>query len=155
MTRVRVSIVDVYVLRQTASQLEILALRRGPGTRSTGAWESVHGHIEEAESPVEAARRELLEETGFTPLGLYNLSRVESFYQHRVDEVALIPVFVALVDPAGDVLLSAEHDGWDWLSLPQAGSRFAWPRERRALADIQALLGSGGAGALEDVLRIG
>ena len=154
MTRVRVSIVDLYPIRETPSGLQVLVLRRGTGTRCTGAWEAVHGHIEGTESPMEAARRELLEETGLTPVRLYNLSRVESFYQHRTDEVSLIPVFVAFVDPVSPVVLSAEHDASDWLSFPDAASRFAWPRERRALADIQELLGSGSAGALSDVLRI-
>jgi hypothetical protein len=36
----------------------------------------------------------------------------------------------------------------------EARSRFAWPRERRALDDIEVLMGSGDAGALEDVLRV-
>ena len=37
------------------------------------------------------------EETGLAAERLYNLSRVETFYQHRLDEVALVPVFAAFV----------------------------------------------------------
>ncbi|MGH3370423.1 MAG: NUDIX domain-containing protein, partial [Nocardioidaceae bacterium] len=97
MTSVRVSLVDLYVLRGTGPGLECLVLRRGTGGRCPGSWETVHGHIETDELPAAAAVRELLEETGLTPSRLYNLSRVESFYQHRLDEVALVPVFVAFV----------------------------------------------------------
>ena len=154
MTRVAVSIVDVYPLRQVDGRLEVLLLRRGSGTRCTGSWEMVHGHIEAGESPVDAAERELLEETGLTPERWYNLSRVESFYQHRLDEVALVPGFVAVVDRSATVTLSAEHDRAEWLSLPAAGERCAWPRERRALDDIQHIFRSGSARELEDVLRI-
>lgn len=154
MTRVRVSIVDVYVVREGAGGIEILLLRRGENTRCTGAWEGVHGHIEGTETPVDAALREMSEETGLVPVRLYNLSRVESFYQHRLDEVALVPVFAAFVEADAPVRLSAEHDGFSWLSLGDAAGRFAWPRERRALADLETLLGDGGAGPLEDVLRI-
>jgi dATP pyrophosphohydrolase len=153
-TSVRTSLVDVYVLRGTGTALECLALRRGPGGRCPGSWESVHGHIEPAEQPAGAATRELEEETGLTPLRLYNLSRVELFYQHRVDEVALVPVFAAFVAPDARIRLGAEHDGFEWLSADAARLRFAWPRERRALADIVSLLESGNAGLVDDVLRV-
>ena len=93
MTSLRTSLVDVYVLRGSGPELECLALRRASGGRCPGSWESVHGHIEPAEQPAGAAARELEEETGLVPLRLYNLSRVELFYQHRLDEVALVPVF--------------------------------------------------------------
>ena len=155
MTRIAVSIVDVYPVRRRQAELEVLLLRRGTGTRCTGAWEAVHGHIEAGESPVAAARRELREETGLAPERWYNVSRVESFYQHRLDEVALVPVFVAMVDGDGAVTLSSEHDRSEWLDVESATARCAWPRERRALEDIRHLLGTGTAGALEDVLRIG
>jgi len=153
-TLVRVSFVDVYVLRQAAPGLEVLVLRRSPAGRSPGSWETVHGTVEADEPPGAAARRELREETGCEPIRLYNASRVESFYRHRVDEVALGPVFVAFVDRAAEPRLSAEHDRAEWLAPAAAAARLAWPRERRALEDILSILGGGDAGLLDDVLRI-
>jgi 8-oxo-dGTP pyrophosphatase MutT (NUDIX family) len=153
-TSIRVSLVDVYVMRRIGGRPECLVLRRAAGGRCPGSWETVHGHIEPGERPAEAAARELMEETGLTPERLYNLSRVESFYQHRIDEVALVPVFVAIVSAGAEIRLGAEHDRFEWLESAQAESRFAWPRERRALADIVALLASGNAGAIDDVLRV-
>src|SRR5690349_2570757 len=154
MTSVQVSLVDVYVLRGDGSSLECLVLRRAPGGRCPGSWEAVHGHIEPGETPTDAARRELEEETGLAPDRLYNLSRVETFYQHRKDEIALVPVFAAFVAPDAAVRTGAEHDRFEWLPAAEAARRFAWPREARALADAVALLGSGAAGAVEDVLRV-
>lgn len=155
MTAIRVSLVDVYVVRPALGGLEFLALRRSPtGGRCAGAWEAVHGHIEADEGPVEAARREMMEETGLTPERLYNLSRVEAFYQHHHNEVALVPVFAAVVRAGAEPVLGLEHDAAEWLEPPAAKIRFAWPRERRAMEDVMLLLGGGGAGALEDVLRI-
>jgi len=153
-TLVRVSFVDVYVLRQAVSGLEILVLRRSAAGRSPGSWETVHGTVEAGETPVAAARRELREETGCEPIRLYNASRVESFYRHGIDEVALGPVFVAFVDRAAEPRLSAEHDHAEWLVPAAAAARLAWPRERRALEDILSIVGGGDAGLLDDVLRI-
>ena len=154
LTSFGVSLVDVYVLRGARSALECLILRRGPGARCPGSWETVHGHIETGETPADAARRELEEEIGLKPLRLYNLSRVELFYQHRADDVALVPVFAAFVDREASVRLGPEHDRFEWLAPDIARSRFAWPRERRTVDDLITLLGDGNAGAVEDVLRV-
>src|SRR6476620_7668460 len=99
MTSIRASLVDVYVLRTRHAGLECLVLRRGPSGRCPGSWESVHGHIEPDEQPTDAALREVKEETGLTQLQLYNVSRVELFYQHRLDEVALVPSLPRLCWP--------------------------------------------------------
>jgi 8-oxo-dGTP pyrophosphatase MutT (NUDIX family) len=153
-TSVRVSLVDVYVLRGAGPTLECLVLRRAVGGRCPGSWETVHGHIEPEEIPTEAARRELAEETGLAPERLYNLSRVEAFYQHPKDEIALVPVFAAFVAADAVVRTGEEHDRHEWLTPAEAARRFAWPREVRALEDAVALLGAGAAGPVEDVLRV-
>jgi dATP pyrophosphohydrolase len=154
MTRVRVSMIDLYVARPAPGGLEFLVLRRSGRGRSPGAWEAVHGHLEEGEGPTDGALRELFEETGLTPASLYNLSRVEAFYLHRIDEVAMIPAFAALVPAGAAVRLSDEHDQAEWLPPDAARLRLAWPRSRRALDDTLALLAGGNAGPLEDLLRV-
>jgi dATP pyrophosphohydrolase len=155
MTSVRVSLVDVYVLRPAvAAPVDVLALRRSASGRCPGAWETVHGHIEGQEGPVRAAVRELREETGLEPLRFYNMSRVETFYRHQIDEVALIPVFGAVVDESVTVTLSDEHDRHLWITPDEAAARYTWPRERRAIHDVLHLIGSGSAGAVDDVLAV-
>lgn len=154
MTEVRVSLVDVYVLRLVHGALECLVLHRAATVRRSGSWEAVHGHIEPDELPERAALREMLEETGLRPVRFYNLSRVESFYMHGLDEVALIPVFAAFVADGAQVVTGEEHDAALWLALPAARERLAWPREQRALDDVARLLARGHAGLLDEVIEI-
>ncbi len=156
MTSLRIVYVDVYVVRRGrgGDDLECLVLRRAPTGRCPGAWESVHGHVEPGENPVDTARRELREETGLEPMAWYNLSRCESFFLHRDNAVAIIPAFAAMVAPGSEVSLGAEHDDHVWLAPGEARARFSWPRERRALDDLLVLLQGGDAGPLEDVLRL-
>lgn len=149
-----VVLVDAYLLRLSPAGLEVLLLRRAEGGRSPGSWEGVHGHLRPGESPQEAAWREIVEETGIRPDRLYNLSRMEQFYLHRPNRVAMVPAFAGLVHAPGPVTLSHEHDLAEWLPVAAGQQRVAWPRIRRALADALVLLGSGDAGLLEDVLRV-
>ena len=152
MTEARVASVDVYLLRRGPAGWETLLLQRAEGTRCTGAWEAVHGHIEEDETPPDAAVREVREETGLEIERLYNLN-VSPFYLHKPDVVMLAVAFVAF-PRAGKILLSPEHARYEWLPVDEASTRMAWPRSRSALADALALLGNGDAGPVEDVLRV-
>lgn len=154
MTDVRVSLVDVYPVRVQGAVLEVLVLHRAPGGRCPGSSEVVHGHRENGETPAAAARRELAEESGLVPERLYNLSRVELFYQHPLDEVSLVPVFVAIVPVTAQVRLGPEHDGFAWLDFGEARRRLSWPRSVRALDDIDRLLPGGDPGPVTDVLLV-
>ncbi|HXE82185.1 MAG TPA: NUDIX domain-containing protein [Gemmatimonadales bacterium] len=140
-------------MRGAGERLQVLTLRRTKG-RNIGSWETIHGTIEAGERPEQASLRELREETGLVPEKFYNLSRTEAFYQHRTNEMVLIPVFAAFVPLDATVRLSEEHDRSEWLSAAAALERFAWPRERRAVEDILSIVGAGDAGLLEDVLRV-
>jgi dihydroneopterin triphosphate diphosphatase len=153
-TEVRAGVVDVYVVRPYRAEWLVLALRRGEGTRCTGAWETVHGRLEAGERPEEAAVREVREETGLAVDRLYNVT-VQPFYLHSFGTVQLAVVFCAFVrEPAAEPTLGPEHDRFEWLGVADAAARFHWPREKEALAHVVQLLGAGDAGPVEDVLRV-
>ena len=154
-THVNVGTIDVYVIDDSGPGWRVLALQRGAGTRCPSSWETVHGHIEAAETPDQAAVREVQEETGLTVGRLYVIT-VQPFFLAKTRAVELAVVFAAFVRPAPDlaITLGPEHMRSEWLSVEDASERFVWPRERAALAEIVQLLSSGDAGPVEDVLRI-
>jgi len=153
MTTVQVGVVDVFVCRHHRDGLSVLVLRRGSGTRCTGAWEVVHGRIEPDERPEEAAVREVHEETGLTVARLYNVT-CQPFYLHRLSTVQIAVVFVAFVGLDDPVQLGPEHDTAEWLAPDEAMARLSWPRSISALKEVVHVLHTGDGGAVEDVLRI-
>lgn len=153
MTDLRVGVVDVYVIRPYRDEWLVLALQRATTTRCPGSWETVHGRMEPAERPEEAAVREVREETGLSADRLYSIT-CQPFYLHTVGVVQMAVVFAAFVIEPGTVSLCDEHQAHEWLSMEEAARRFTWPREREALQHIRILLGTGDAGPAEDVLRV-
>jgi len=159
-TRLDASIVDVVVLAAAprgrgavASPWRVLTMRRAVGVRCTGAWELVHGTIEPGERPADAARREVLEETGLAVERLYSVT-VNPFYLPKIDVVQMAIVFAAVVSPHRPVTLGIEHDAFAWLRPRAATARLQWPREHDAVRYAMHLLRTGSAGAAEDVLLI-
>ena len=153
MTTVQVGVVDVFVCRHHQDGLSVLVLRRGTGTRCTGAWEVVHGRIEPDERPEDAAVREVHEETGLPVARLYSVT-CQAFYLHRLSTVQIAVVFVAFVGKDDAVRLGPEHDAAEWLTPDEAEGRLSWPRSVSALKDVVQVLHTGDAGAVEDVLRV-
>ncbi|HVD62226.1 MAG TPA: ATPase, T2SS/T4P/T4SS family [Gemmatimonadaceae bacterium] len=153
LTSVIPGVVDVYVIRPLPDGWKVLVVRRANDTRCPGAWETVHGRIEDNERPEAAAKREVREETGLQIDRLYNVT-VQPFYLHMFETIQLAVVFAAFVAEPTEVTLGSEHQEFEWLDVSGAGERFVWPREREALAQIQQLLRSGDAGPVEDVLRV-
>ncbi|MBC7789431.1 MAG: NUDIX domain-containing protein [Anaerolineae bacterium] len=153
MTSVSAGVVDVYVLRRVRDDWQVLVLQRGPGTRCTNSWETVHGRVETGERPEDAARREVREETGLEIERLYSIT-VQPFYLHKLTTIMLGVVFAAVVEGSSSVALGPEHKASEWLSVPDATGRYNWPRSRVALEEIAFLLRTGDAGVVEDVLRV-
>lgn len=149
---ISVGSIDV-ILIDPSRDKRVLILQRGPGVRSTGAWEVVHGTIEPGEKAEEAALREVREETGLVVDRLYNLTS-HAFYLAQRGVVNVAVVFVAFADSRAPLALGREHSTAMWVGSDQALSQLAWPATKRCLTDALELLSGGNAGPLEDVLRV-
>ena len=110
--------------------------------RYGGHWGFPKGHIEAGESEVEAALREMREETGITAVqlipGFRKVSRYH-FYRGRR------PVFKENVyflgrAACGKPTLSREHTQCQWLPFVEAGQRLAFDNVRHILEQAEKTL---------------
>jgi 8-oxo-dGTP pyrophosphatase MutT (NUDIX family) len=146
-------IIEVCVFRFDRSDVEYLLLRRAPDEPAfPGLWQIVTGSVEEGEKAIDAALRELREETGVRPGHFWVVPFTNSFYDHRRDCVNLIPFFAAQFTPGESPRLSDEHSEFAWLSYSDARTRLVWPGQRAGLDVVHSSIVSGGASAsLTDV----
>lgn len=116
----------------------VLLLRRS--VERGGFWQPVTGRIEPGEAPLEAARRELREETG-ADVEVRSLD-----YRHAFAlDPALVPpkrpglrvcdetAFWARLPEGFDPRLSEEHVAWEWCSAGEAATRPRYAGLRRAI----------------------
>lgn len=128
--------ISCFVIRQTNEGARYLLMRRA-GKYLPGTWQMVTGGIEPGESAVEAALREVKEETSLTPFALYSADAVETFYIKHLNEIHLVPVFVAFVEDREVNLSPKEHDAYDWLAFEEAKELLLWSEQRRIIQEIQ------------------
>jgi type II secretory ATPase GspE/PulE/Tfp pilus assembly ATPase PilB-like protein/8-oxo-dGTP pyrophosphatase MutT (NUDIX family) len=150
---VDVGTVEVYVIHPHPDGWRVLLLQRTGQTIRPGSWEVVTGSIDGDERPEAAAVRETREETGLAISRLYCVA-VQPFYLPRRASLQLAVIFAAFVDDPSGVVLSDEHQQFEWLDVDAARQRFTWPRSQRTIGDIVHLLSPANLGRVEDVLRV-
>jgi dATP pyrophosphohydrolase len=135
--------VSVFPVRSIDSGWDYLMLRRVPRPTAGLAafWQGITGGVEEGEDLLEAAMRELAEETGIVPSALEQIGFSYSFpmeeawrglYAAGVEEIEE-HVFVALVGRGQEPRLSWEHDRYEWCGLEQALALLTYPGNVEAL----------------------
>ena len=145
MPDVRSDLVAVYVYRRVNGIVELLQLHRsGSAGEYQQSWQIVYGGVEKpngkSETAVETALRELKEETGLTPISMWQVEYLESFYFMPRDYVLIMPVFAAEVSPQAAIALDSEHDAFRWVPEGQIESAFMWRTQREALVHLLAEL---------------
>ncbi len=136
----------VYPAKTVGSRWEYLLLRR-IASRG-GFWQGVTGGVEEDESLVEAARRELFEETSLVPSALEQIAYSYSFpmqdewrdiYAAGVEKI-VEHVFVAIVDGQQEPTITWEHDKWQWCGYNQAMGLLTWAENIEAMKRCESFL---------------
>jgi dATP pyrophosphohydrolase len=139
----RPDLVDVWPFRLVDGAVEMLLLHRAAGRVLPGLWQGVSGLVEEGESIVEAALREVREETGFGDAAIeafYHLDYVAEFLWEPADALMASAYFAVRVAPGIDPDLSHEHDEFRWLPIEDAIAMAVWPGYREGLTRIRDVL---------------
>lgn len=144
MPRIVSDIVDVYVFRRAKKRVQFLVLRRRPDIVLGDTWQSIHGKIEPGERAVDAALREVEEQTGMVPQKLYSADYINQFYDQKTDTVVLAPSFAALVGPTEQPRLSSEYSDYAWCDLEETVARLPWSGQRWAARHIYDVIAMGG-----------
>jgi dihydroneopterin triphosphate diphosphatase len=147
------AIVEVCIFRFRNSHPEVLLLRRAAGEALyPGVWQNVTGSAQTGENSLTAARRELGEETGLTPLRLWIVPHISMFYDRTRDMVVSVPYFAAQVGSEETPILSREHDSFEWVSFSEARKRLIWPGQREGLEIVyEYIVGGTEAARLSEV----
>lgn len=148
--------VEVHVFRRRGKRLETLLIRRSPERSLAGVWQPVTGGIERGESAMQAAVREVREETGLRPIRWWALEQPATFYDVAADHVRVVPVFAAEVAWTDPVHLSHEHDRYAFMPLERARRTVLWATQRQAMTALvdEVLSGSAGGAAREITARV-
>ncbi|HYG80536.1 MAG TPA: NUDIX domain-containing protein [Pyrinomonadaceae bacterium] len=135
------------VYRRRGGKLEAALISVG----EQGRWQLPKGLVGRGESPVEAALREVREETGLTCEVVAELERVEYWYfskggARRVRFHKFVH-FYLMRHVSGDV--SGHDDEVNearWVALEDAGGMLAFRGERKALEEAREMLAAGAGG---------
>jgi len=139
MTDILVRVVDAYIFRKTKDGLLFLILKRAETKIYEHLWQGVAGKIESGETATEAAKRELMEETGLTPKQMFVADYVSRFYEAYGDRVNLVPVFGIEVD-SDIVTLSDEHCEFKWVTLEKALDYLVWRGQKQGINIVSEMV---------------
>jgi 8-oxo-dGTP diphosphatase len=100
---------------------KVLAMRRA-ATKDAGAglWETLSGRVPLGEEPLDAVKREVLEESSLTVT--VEPQPFTAYQSTRKDLPMLVIVYRAHY-VSGEVVLSEEHDDYAWLSPAEFAER--------------------------------
>ncbi len=139
--------VAVYCYRRGNNGLQWLMLKRA--TETNPCWQGVTGAPFEGEALIDAARRELFEETGLRPLRLVQSSYsytypIPVYNRHKfAQDVKAITeyVFVAQIDASHEyIVLTEEHVEYRWVGYDEAQALLSWQENKKSLQAVQQII---------------
>jgi len=137
----------IYPVKKTNEDWEYLMLKRVENRG--GFWQGVTGAPEDGESLYEGAKRELYEETGYSPLNLIKTDisytipmedRWKDIYPEGTKEIPEY-LFIAMIHQPGSPNIDPiEHNEWKWCSYEEAIDLLSLEDNRKALEYVHKYL---------------
>lgn len=115
----------------------------------SSCWQFIAGGGENGETPIEAAKRETIEEISIDPKNIKQLTCVayvpaevvaESRRQHWNKNTYVIPEYSFAFECDSDPTLSLEHIEYKWLTYDEARKLLKWDSNKVAMYEIKTLL---------------
>ena len=112
-------------------------------------WQFIAGGGENGETPIEAAKRETIEEMGVEPKNIKQLTCIayvpaevvaESRRQHWNKNTYVIPEYSFAFECDSDPTLSLEHIEYKWLTYDEARKLLKWDSNKVAMYEIKCIL---------------
>ncbi|MBE2190203.1 MAG: NUDIX pyrophosphatase [Desulfobulbaceae bacterium] len=136
MSEINVKTVQVHIARFNPKSLEyeyLVLKRSGKISVYPGIWQTVTGTIELNETALEAAIRELKEETDLVSETIWCLPYVTSFFDYHYNRVNFAPVFGVLANFDDIATLSDEHSDFKWTNFAECHDLMVLPSHREGL----------------------
>lgn len=149
MTKVAALFVEICVFKYIEGIPKYLILKRSRNEKIyPGIYQFITGTIEikqvgddqVSETAVEAALREVEEEIHVRPEKLWAIPMVNQFYVSTQDVVNLSPMFLAEIRNDAEIVLSMEHDSYNWCEFDEGEKLLTWGSHKRALCIVHNLL---------------
>ncbi len=120
----------IIICRKDAGELKFLLLHY-----KAGHWDFPKGHVEKGETDIQAAIRETKEETGISDVRIVEGFNEKISYFYRCDGKAVFKevVFFLGETKTGEVKISFEHIGFEWLNYDDAMPRLTFKNSREML----------------------
>ena len=112
-------------------------------------WQFIAGGGEDDETPIEAAVREISEETGIKTNCIIKMTSMayipanvisERHRKYWAKNTYVIPEYHFAFECVSDIKLSNEHIGYEWLSYKDAMARLTWDSNKTALYELRCRL---------------
>jgi len=105
-------------------------------------WDLPKGHIELGETEVEAAKREVAEETGLKNIVLHKdfRHRIHYWFQWEGEKISKTVTFYLGETGKKEIIISDEHIGFAWLSYKEALQKLTYENAKKVLRKAHLLV---------------